>query len=177
MDTAWFYPTPLNAVPSSRPELEDDEDEDGMLASVHYVETLIDREISKGIPVERIVVGGFSQGCAISLLVALTSKYSGKIAGACGLAGSLPLPGSIGRLREAASLPTEVGHCPIFFTRGSRDMLVPRRFYTTGIERLQDLGVRNGLLEPHEYEGLGHTISGAVIRDMCTWLEKIVPSS
>jgi predicted esterase len=39
-----------------------DEDQEGMLASVAKLDELIDAEISGGIPSERIVVGGFSQG-------------------------------------------------------------------------------------------------------------------
>jgi len=35
--------------------------------------------------------------------------------------------------------------------------------------------VGDELVERHEYDGLGHVASGAVLRDMCTFLEKILP--
>lgn len=40
-----------------------------MLKSVDVVHGIIEEQIAKGIPSERIVVGGFSQGGAIALLV------------------------------------------------------------------------------------------------------------
>lgn len=46
-----------------------------MLASVAQVEALVDEEIrSTGIAAERIVVGGFSQGAGLSLLLAITTE-------------------------------------------------------------------------------------------------------
>lgn len=41
---------------------------------MEYLCTLIDGEVEKGIKPERIVVGGFSQGCAISLVTGLASR-------------------------------------------------------------------------------------------------------
>jgi len=38
------------------------QDEDGMLKSVNIVHKLITEEVDSGIPADRIVVGGFSQG-------------------------------------------------------------------------------------------------------------------
>ena len=175
MQTAWFYPTPLTPFPSQRPELDDPEDEVGMLQSCMYLSSLIEEQIAKGIPLERIVVGGFSQGCAISLLVGLTSKYSGKLGGICGLAGFLPLPDRILALRKGSGLTEEIGKVPVFFMRGTKEMLVPRRYYRMCIEKLYDLGLKEEEVEAHEYDGLGHSLSGPVVRDVCTWLEKIIP--
>lgn len=65
----------------TREESEDEDeqvDEKGIMASVEYICTLIDREISEAkVPLARIVVGGFSQGCAISIFVGLMSRYQG----------------------------------------------------------------------------------------------------
>lgn len=38
------------------------QDEDGMLKSVNLVHRLITEEVDSGIPANRIIVGGFSQG-------------------------------------------------------------------------------------------------------------------
>jgi hypothetical protein len=37
------------------------------------------------------------------------------------------------------------------------------------------LTVGEGFLETHEYEGMGHVTSGPEFRDMCTFLERVVP--
>ena len=71
MQTVWYTPTPLSPFPSSRLELNNPENEDGMKFSVAYIVTLIDDLVSQGIPKIRIVLDGFSQGCAITLLAGL----------------------------------------------------------------------------------------------------------
>ena len=48
------------------------EDEAGIGRSQSYFHSLIADEIAKGIPANRIVLGGFSQGGAVSLLAGLT---------------------------------------------------------------------------------------------------------
>lgn len=61
------------------------EDESGMLRTVSSVNQLISAEIDSGIDPGRIVIGGFSQGAAISLLTGLTSER--KLAGVVALSG------------------------------------------------------------------------------------------
>ena len=175
MQRAWYTPSSLSIFPSQRPELDDPEDEDGLLKSREYIVSLIDDLVGQGVPADRIVLGGFSQGCAMSLLTSLTSKYSDKLAGVLGLAGYMPLADQINRLRDEASLLNKIGNTPVFLMRGSRDVLVPKRYLTLAVARLTKLGVQDDALEVHEYEGLGHGISAAVLRDMCVWLEKVVP--
>ncbi|KAH8724561.1 Phospholipase/Carboxylesterase-domain-containing protein [Phaeosphaeriaceae sp. PMI808] len=95
--TAWCLPTRPSPYPPSRPELEDDEDEEGMLATVAYLTTLIDDLVKQGIPSSRIVLGGFSQGHTMCLLTGLVSKYAGQLGGLVGLSGYLPTPDRIRR--------------------------------------------------------------------------------
>ncbi|KAK4981767.1 Acyl-protein thioesterase 2 [Elasticomyces elasticus] len=176
MQTAWFTPTSLSAFAPSRPELEDEEDEAGLRDSVSYVESLIDKLASKGVPLNRIVLGGFSQGCALSLLTSLTSeKYAGKLAGIVGLSGYLPLAGQIQHMRSQVGLPAEVGHVPMFLVRGGKDMLVPRRVWNICLSGLKAVGVEEEAMEVHEYERLGHTVNAEELRDLCAWLERVVP--
>ena len=178
MQTAWYRPTPLSTKPPSRPELADDEDEEGLLESVKYIESLIDACVRKGLPPQRIVVGGFSQGCAVSLLGDLISqKHSGKLAGIIGLMGYLPLAEghTIQKMRAKADLPPTLGEVPVFLARGKKDMLVPSRYFEQATGKLKELGLNESALETHEYEGLGHSISGPVLKDMCNWLERVVP--
>ena len=46
------------------------------MKSVRLVHSIIDEQIDKGIASERIVVGGFSQGGVISLLVSASTARS-----------------------------------------------------------------------------------------------------
>jgi lysophospholipase-1 len=174
--TAWYLPTSLSPYPPSRPELEDDEDEEGMMATVAYLTTLIDDLVKQGIPQNRIVLGGFSQGHAMSLLTGLVSKYAGKLGGLVGLSGYLPLPDRIPTLRKEAGLSESVADgIEVFLARGASDRLVPKRYHRLCYEKLYELGVKEELVTLKEYEGMVHAMGGPELRDMCTWLERVVP--
>ena len=180
MASAWFAPKPFSPVPMPKrtgevsgdeEDVDEDDDEEGMMESVEYVCGIIDEEVVNGVPVERIVVGGFSQGCVIALLVGLMSRYKGRLGGVVGMSGYLPL---IGRVKKARSEREEGRQKPMrwFLAHGSRDQLVPRRLFTkyAGILREWE-GER---VEAKMYEGMGHTITGPELRDLCTWLEDLM---
>ncbi|KAF3274961.1 hypothetical protein TWF970_007664 [Orbilia oligospora] len=61
---------------------------DGLQETTDYLHGLIEQEIRNGIPVERIVVGGLSQGCAASLYAMLC--YNKRLGGYIGMCGWLP---------------------------------------------------------------------------------------
>ena len=177
MDTACFTPNTLSNHAPSRPELTYDEDEEGMLETVAYLETLIDACVEAGVPPNRIVLGGFSQGCAMSLLTHLTSsKYSGKLAGVAGLLGYLPLCDEKERIKELRAVQSDITRTPLFLARGTRDEFIPKRVWNYTVKTLKELGIEESAIEVREYEGLTHTINGPVLRDLCGWLEKVVPA-
>lgn len=68
-----------------------------MLETVSSLNALIGEEIDEGIPANRIVLGGFSQGGAMSLLTGLTSER--KLGGVVCLSGWLPLRHKIKAVR------------------------------------------------------------------------------
>jgi lysophospholipase I len=176
MNTAWYSPTPLSACRSPYPELDNPEDEAGMMASMKYLAALIDELVAQGVPERRIVVGGFSQGCAITLLIGLVSKYAGRLGGLVGLSGYLPLADRISTLREESGLARRVEQVEMFLARGTQDLLVPKRYFRITTERLLELGVEEGKMTLKEYEGMGHVMNGPELRDICEWLERVVLS-
>lgn len=175
-NTAWYMPTRLSPYPPSRPELEEEEDERGMMATVAYVTTLIDDLYLQGIPKKRIVLGGFSQGHAMALLTGLVSHHAGSLGGLVGLSGYLPIPDRIPVLRERIQMPgSDLDDVAVFLARGTSDRLVPRRYHRMCYEALYKLGVREEKVTLREYEGMGHSMGGEELRDMCTWLEGVLP--
>jgi lysophospholipase-2 len=66
-----------------------DTDVDSMKEAVARVHDLVEAELARDILPERIVLGGFSQGCAISLLSMLSSRH--KLGGLVCLSGWLPM--------------------------------------------------------------------------------------
>lgn len=185
---AWYTPSSFSPIPvgsSSTPRDEGPDDEQDerieaeMCDSVEYVCQLIDAEVERGVHPERILVGGFSQGCAISLVLALASRYKGRLGGAVGLSGYLPKGRRVWEGREELR-NSRVGEdgdgrmkMKVFLAHGTKDMLVPMRVFRDTRERVR-YTVGEEMVESREYEGMGHVASGLEFRDMCGFLEAVL---
>lgn len=81
---------PLRAWYDIRSErIDENEDRLGIEASARRVAALIDEIAASGVPYERIILGGFSQGAAIALHTGLRTKN--RLGGIVALSGYLPL--------------------------------------------------------------------------------------
>jgi phospholipase/carboxylesterase len=137
------------------------EDEAGLRASIPLVQQFIDRERERGIAPERIVLAGFSQGCAMTLLTGL--RYPERLAGLVGLSGYLPLAASTAAERSEANLST-----PIFLAHGRADPVVHFQRALTSRDALRELGYG---VEWHEYD-MPHSVCAQEIADLNRWLLK-----
>lgn len=70
-----------------------------------------------GVPANRIVLGGFSQGCVLALLTGLTAEYN--FAGLVALSGYMPMHTKIMDMVSEASKKT-----PIFWGHGDADQVI-----------------------------------------------------
>jgi len=95
-----------------------DQDANGIHESERQVRALIAREIAGGIPAERIVLAGFSQGGAIVLHTGL--RYPERLAGVMALSTYLPLADTLPA--EAAQANRDI---PVMLAHGTQDPLVP----------------------------------------------------
>src|SRR5690606_16806665 len=94
------------------------EDEQGLYKSQQAILALIKRENQRGIPDERIVLAGFSQGAVMALHVGL--RHTKKLAGIMALSGYIALPHKVEQEVQAANQTT-----PIFMAHGNDDNVVP----------------------------------------------------
>ncbi len=139
------------------------EDEAGLRASMALVEALIAREIERGVPAERIVLAGFSQGCAMALLTGL--RYPQQLAGLVGMSGYLPLAAKTAAERSAANQTT-----PIFLAHGRQDPMIPLPRAAASRDALQALGYA---VAWHEYP-MEHSVCMEEIRDLNHFLLKVL---
>ena len=139
------------------------EDERGLRESMSAVGALIDREEARGIPAHRIVLTGFSQGCAITLGAGL--RHSQTLAGLAGLSGYVPLAATTAAERHEANART-----PLFLAHGRHDGVVPLARGTAGRDLLQGLGQP---LEWHEYP-MEHSVCMEEIQALQAWLLKVL---
>ncbi len=110
-----------------------EEDEDGIRASAEAVGALVDAEIAAGVPADKIVLAGFSQGGAIALHTAL--RYPQALAGVMALSTYLPL-----REQVADELADANRQIPILQCHGQHDPVVPEALGAFSRELLGKLG-------------------------------------
>ena len=135
------------------------EDEAGLRLSRASIESLISREKARGIPSHRIVLAGFSQGCAMALLTGL--RHEERLAGIVGLSGYLPLAATTAAERSGANTVT-----PIFLAHGKMDPVVPIDRAIASRDLLESLG---HAVEWHEYP-MAHSVCMEEIADLNQWL-------
>lgn len=114
-----------------------EEDESGIFKSRDYFHSLIDQEIAKGIPANRIVIGGFSQGGAMSLLSGVT--YKNQLGGIFGLSCYLLLQKKIKDLIPDES-PNQ--NTPIFMGHGDADPVVAHKWGKKSADELIKQGYK-----------------------------------
>ena len=139
------------------------EDEAGLRLSCAQIEALIANEKARGIPASRIVVAGFSQGCAMALMVGL--RHAEALAGIVGMSGYLPLAGSTAAEHTAASLKT-----PIFMAHGTRDGVVALPRATASRDALTAMGYA---VQWHDYP-MEHSVCPQEVADLEQFLKRVL---
>ena len=145
------------------PDLVRREDEAGLRASQAQVDALIARERSRGVAARRIVLAGFSQGCAMTLMAGL--RYPERLAGLLGMSGYLPLAAHTASERALANADV-----PIFQAHGSADPMIQIDRAEASRDALLALGYA---VEWHTYP-MPHSVCAAEIADMNRWLLRVL---
>jgi phospholipase/carboxylesterase len=149
-------------------DIRHDRSDEGLLQSQALINALVDREIERGIASERIVVGGFSQGCAMSLLAGL--RFHKPLAGVIGMSGYLPLAADYAARKATGEFAANAA-TPIFMAHGAQDDVVPIDRAWASRERLDSLGHS---IEWHDYP-MPHSVCAQEVQDLHQWLsDKLV---
>jgi phospholipase/carboxylesterase len=127
---------------------------------------LDDLPAEHGIPPERTVLGGFSQGSVMAYALGLGPERP-RPAGILALSGFLPRVEDFElELAKAAGLPVAIGH-------GTHDPVISVEFGRDARDRLLEAGARVTYRE----SPMPHTIDPAFLRDLPAWLREAVPSA
>ncbi|KAI0004975.1 Phospholipase/carboxylesterase [Russula compacta] len=164
-------------------DFESPEDESGMLRTVSSVNQLVSAEVDSGIDAGRIVIGGFSQGAAMSLLTGLTTER--KLAGVVSLSGWLVLRNKVKAMSSARA-----SSLPIFWGHGTADPLITFKMGSASVDFLKtSLGFSAAPRHPRDapdaaalegvtfrgYSGLQHGVAPEELVDLREWFKKILP--
>ncbi|KAG2418959.1 hypothetical protein HFD88_002062 [Aspergillus terreus] len=144
------------------------QDEQGILRTRDYFNTLIKEQIDAGIKPSRIVLGGFSQGGAMSVFTGLTNKE--KLGGVFGLSCYLLLSD---RLKNYTPEDFPNKSTPFFLGHGLEDEIVPHQFGALSVEKMKAFGLEDVSFK--SYPGLGHSADPDEIEDLEAFLNKTIP--
>ena len=139
------------------------EDEAGLRASHAQIEALIAHERARGVAASRIVLAGFSQGCAMTFMAGL--RHAERLAGLMGLSGYLPLAALTAAERSDANADV-----PVFQAHGNADGVIPIARATASRDALIALGHP---VEWHAYP-MAHSVCPQEIADMNAWLLRVL---
>ncbi|KAJ2971224.1 hypothetical protein NQ176_g7801 [Zarea fungicola] len=144
-----------------------EEDASGIEITREYIYSLVQAEVAAGIPSERIVIGGFSQGGAMSIFAGLTAPF--KIGGIVGLSSWLLLSRTFKDRVPADTLNKDT---PVFMGHGDRDPLV---LYPMGMateKKLTELGYKVSF---NTYAGMQHSACIEELNDVEEYLLSRLP--
>jgi lysophospholipase-2 len=159
---SWFD---LHAIPVTK-NTYPSESLEGILSSVEKVHAMVRDFQAQGIPSDRIVIGGFSQGAVVAVLSGLTMDASSPIAGIAAFSGWLPSE------QLLASISKQQKPLNFLIAHGTYDDKVDYSLGQALHERLSSLGHS---VQFKTYEGMGHSSCPEEIKDLHGWLSSTLP--
>jgi len=142
---------------------DNNEDESGVKKASELINKMIEDEVKAGIPASRIVLGGFSQGGALSLYTGLTG--SNLLAGVLVLSGYLPIRNTIDW--SNIQKPT------ILQCHGDRDTVVLYDVGKNVSKILEKQNLPNYSFKT--YRGLDHSANDQEMKDVQKFLNERLP--
>ncbi len=142
------------------------QDEAGIRESSAGLLELVARERERGVPQDRIVLAGFSQGGAIALHTALRERQ--RFAGLLALSTWLPL-GTAHRAEVAGNREAQPRDLPVFIAHGSYDPMLPLALGEATRDALLAAGFKP---EWHSYP-MAHAVCAEEIADIRAWLLRV----
>lgn len=136
-------------------------DVEGVLESAEQVQTLIESEMAKGTPSERIVLAGFSQGGVIALH--LGTRFVKPLAGILALSTYMSEPEKLASEASDANKST-----PIFCAHGQQDDVVPMFLGHAAFKVLEQNGY-NAVWKDYLMQ---HNVCMPQLKDISNWIQE-----
>ena len=143
-------------------DFSNNEDRDGLDEAAAIVDQLIAEEQQAGIPPDRIVLAGFSQGGAVALHAGLRHPHG--LAGLLVMSCYLPARGDLDKKAATANRQT-----PILMLHGALDSVVP----VSLARQSRDVLIKAGYTVQWNHYPIEHTICPEEIQTMREWLEQL----
>jgi phospholipase/carboxylesterase len=135
------------------------EDETGIRESARSIGELVRYQRERGMPADRIILAGFSQGGSIALFTAL--RWPERLGGVAALSCYLPLPLTLGAEAHQANASIH-----IFMAHGTADPVVPSDLGEAARDLLRSKGYS---VAWHTYP-MQHSVCAQEVGDLREWL-------
>ncbi|WP_299075054.1 alpha/beta hydrolase-fold protein [uncultured Paraglaciecola sp.] len=135
-------------------------DSQGVNESSTFVKALIEQEVANGVPANKIVLAGFSQGGVIALNLGTRLEHS--LAGIMSMSSYMSEPEKLGEAAHDANK-----HTPIFIAHGTHDDVVPIFMGNAAFKVLESNSYQ---VTWHEYP-MQHNVCNQQLNDISAWLQ------
>ena len=157
-DNAWYPNRFLEPIPSNEPWLS---------SALAFVDEVLGRVIQAGIPPERIMLLGFSQGACLTL--EFTARHARRYGGLVGLSGALIGPDDTPRDYKGSLAGT-----PVFLGCSDVDFHVPKERVNQSADVLRRLG---GIVTERLYPNLDHSVNQDEIAFVRGLMQELIAGS
>nr|CAD7576672.1 unnamed protein product [Timema californicum] len=132
---------------------------------------LIQQEVSSGVPLNRIIVGGFSMGGAMALH--LGYRFLPQVAGVFALSSFLNEKSAIYEVLSRRTIEEKQHNLPpLFMCHGDRDMLVPIKWGHETCDKLSKLGLDTHF---HKVTNALHELKRTELKQLYDWVKTRLP--
>jgi phospholipase/carboxylesterase len=142
-------------------DLQNRADEEGVRQSAAQVQTLIDKVIASGVPAEKILLAGFSQGGVIALHLLPRLPY--KIAGVMALSTYMGLPDKLKAEMNVVNKST-----PVLVAHGTMDDVVPLSAGKAAFDALKYAGFQVSWLDYR----MAHSVCAQEVADLSRFIQQ-----
>jgi len=142
-------------------DLQNRADEEGVRQSAAQVQTLIDKVIASGVPAEKILLAGFSQGGVIALHLLPRLPY--KIAGVMALSTYMSMPDKL-----KAEMNSHNKSTPVLVAHGTMDDVVPLSAGKAAFDALKYAGFQVSWLDYR----MAHSVCAQEVADLSRFIQQ-----
>ncbi len=142
-------------------DLQNRADEEGVRQSAAQVQTLIDKVIASGVPAEKILLAGFSQGGVIALHLLPRLPY--KIAGVMALSTYMGMPDKL-----KAEMNSHNKSTPVLVAHGTMDDVVPLSAGKAAFDALKYAGFQVSWLDYR----MAHSVCAQEVADLSRFIQQ-----
>lgn len=155
---SWYPYRFLAPIASNEPHL---------TSALEAIDRAVQQAINGGVPTERVILVGFSQGACLSL--EYVARHGRRLGGVAALAGAL-----IGDETDIRHDEGNLAGTPVLLACGDADDHIPEARVRAAAAQLTALG---GTVDLRIYPGVGHSIVGDQIEALRLMIDAVRPSA